>query len=145
MQRGDHIQLNFEFLEMQKWIIPRNRVQRVDEKWGHLPSYCVKSQSCVNRMLKITYLCVFCWWKQKNSYSVGKIRKCIWKISFSTFRKCYRLLGSEIPLARYQPLKIQDFRIFCWFGSFFFYIFILNISQAVTPNLLAVPFSQRIQ
>ena len=32
-----------------------------------------------------------------NSNSLGKIFKCIWKISFSSFRKCYRLSGSEQP------------------------------------------------
>ena len=33
--------MNFEFLETQKWNIPTDRVQRVDEKWGHLFSYGV--------------------------------------------------------------------------------------------------------
>ena len=31
---------------------------------------------------------------------------CIKLILFSTFRKCYRLLGSELSLARCQPLKV---------------------------------------
>ena len=32
MQKGDPIEVNFEGLEIQKWNIPTDRVQRVDEK-----------------------------------------------------------------------------------------------------------------
>ena len=41
----------------------------------------------------------------------------MWKILFSSFRKCYGLFGSELPLARYQPLKIQ---MFCWVSNFLY-------------------------
>ena len=34
MQRGHPMELNFEGLEMQKWNIPTDRVQRVDKKIG---------------------------------------------------------------------------------------------------------------
>ena len=34
MQKGDPMELNFEGLEMQKWNIPTDRAQRVDEKNG---------------------------------------------------------------------------------------------------------------
>ena len=54
-----------------------------------------------------------------NSNSLGKIFKCIWKISFSSFRKCYRLSGSEQPST---------------FGNSFSDISTLNISQMVTPK-----------
>ena len=50
------------------------------------------------------------------------IFKCIWKILFSSFRKWYRLLGSELPLPRCQTLKIQNFRIFCWLCSFLIFL-----------------------
>ena len=32
MQLGDPMELNFEGLEMQKWNIPKDKAQRVDEK-----------------------------------------------------------------------------------------------------------------
>ena len=44
-KNGDHKELNFEGLEMQKWHIPTDRAQRVDEKMCHLTSYHVQSQS----------------------------------------------------------------------------------------------------
>ena len=59
--------------------------------------------------------------------------KCIGKILFSSFRKCYGLLGSELPLARSQSLKIQGFGIFL-LPSSSFYISTLNISRTVTSK-----------
>ena len=41
---------------------------------------------------------------------MGKTIKCIWKISFSSFRKWYGLLNSQLLLARCQPLRIKN----CW-------------------------------
>ena len=50
-----------------------------------------------------------------------------------SFRKCYGLLDSELPLARYQPLKIQRFITFLLTQQLFD-ISTLNISQTVTPR-----------
>ena len=44
MQRGYPKELNFEGLEMQKWNIPTDRAQRVDEKNGVI-CYFVYSRS----------------------------------------------------------------------------------------------------
>ena len=101
--------MSFEGLQMQ-W-----------ETWGHPSSYRVHSQSynMVRCHHKLLIFCVFCWWQQKkNSHSLNTIIKCIWKISFSYFRKCYILLDSELPLTRCQPLNIQNFRIFCWLNFY---------------------------
>ena len=38
---------------------------------------------------------------------------------FSSFRKCYGLLGSKLPLARCQPFKILDFSILLSIQQFF--------------------------
>ena len=76
--------------------------------------------------------CIFRWW-QHISHSFRKIFQRIWKILFSSFRKCYGLLVSELLLARCQPLKIQGFGNFCWLTSFLD-IFTLNISQTVTSK-----------
>ena len=45
---------------------------------------------------------------------------CILKILFSSFRKYYGLLDSELPLARYHPLKIQSFVIYLLTQQFFY-------------------------
>ena len=58
---------------------------------------------------------------------------CIWKILYSFLWKCYGLLDSELPLTRYQPLKIQSFIIFLLTKQFFD-ISTLDISQTVTPK-----------
>ena len=76
-------------------------------------------------------LCTFCWKQQKISPSLGKIFRCIWKVLFSPVRKCYGLWSSELPLARRQHLKIQDFTIplLTQHFFFFFWIFLPTISH----------------
>ena len=61
----------------------------------------------VIKMSKITHFLYFLLMTAKHSHSSSKILKCIWNISFSSFRKCYGLLDSELPLAGCQPLKIK--------------------------------------
>ena len=58
------------------------------------------------------FIFVFFWWQHKISHNLGKLFKCIWKILFNSFRKCYGLLSSDILLVRYQLLKTRDFGIF---------------------------------
>ena len=75
----------------------------------------------VIKMSKMAHFCIFCWWQPKINHSLGKIFKCIWKIFLSPFRKCYRFLGCELPLARCKPLKIQDFGIFADTAVFLYF------------------------
>ena len=64
-------------------------------------------------------LCTFCWIQQNIRPSSGKIFKCIWKVLFDPFRKYYGLYTSELPLAKFQCLKIQDFGISLFTQKFF--------------------------
>ena len=47
----------------------------------------------------------------KISSNLGKIFKCICKILFGPFRKCYGLCTSGQPSAKFQRLKLDDFGI----------------------------------
>ena len=53
----------------------------------------------------------FCWIQQNISSSLGKIFKSICKVLFGSFRKYYGLPTLEVPLAKFQRLKMQDFGI----------------------------------
>ena len=101
------------------------------EKWSHLFIYHISSQILGHQNVKNGSFFVF--FADESSHSFGKIFKCIWKILLNPFRKCYGLLGSELPLARFQSLKIQDFGIFYWLNSYFD-IHTLNISRTVTQK-----------
>ena len=69
---------------------------------------------------------------------------CIWKILFSSYKKCYGLLHSELPLASCQPLKIQSFVFFCLHTSFL--IFLSSIShERQLQSLLIILVFQRTQ
>ena len=82
----------------------------------------------VIKMCKMAHFLCFLLMPAKISHSVDKIFTCIWKILNGSFRKCYRLLDSELPLARYQP---RSFVIF--FAEIcFFDISTLHISRTVT-------------
>ena len=129
MQRGDHIKLNFEILEMQKWNIPTDKTQRVDEKNGVI---CFTRRVIVIRMSKMAPFFVFSADDGKKSVTVwAKYLSTlyIWKILLNSFRKCYGLLDSQLPLARCQPLKIKGLGIFFADSVVVFYISNLNISH----------------
>ena len=117
----DPVELNFEGLEMKKWNIPTDRAQRKDrKKWVSFPVIMFTPQVIVIKMSKMTHFLYFRLIPPKSqSQYFDKIFICIWKILFSSLRKCYGLLNSELPLARYQPLKIQSFIIFLLTQHFF--------------------------
>ena len=94
---------------------------------------CLLSELSSLKCQKWLPFCIFGWWQQKFSHSLDNMCKCIWKILFRSFKQCYGLLGSELPLARCQPLKIQDLGLF-WWRSSFFDISILSILRTVTPK-----------
>ena len=97
---------------------------------------CLLPELCSLKCQKFIIYCIFCWWQQKLGHSLGKILKFICKILFSSFRKCYVLLDSELPLA-VQDLKMLDFCIFLFtFFCFFFNISTLNISETLIPNTI---------
>ena len=134
MQRGDPMELNFEGFEMQKWKIPTDRAQMGDEKNQVVCLVIMFTPGImVIKCQKWLIICIFCWWQQKASHSLGRIFRCIWKILFSSFRKCCGLLDSELPLTGCKSLKIQDFGIFLLTQQFFD-VFSLDIFQTVTPK-----------
>ena len=67
--------------------------------------------------------------------SFGKIFKCIWKVLFSPFRKYYGLCSSELPLAKFQHLKIQDFSISMFNQQFFWYLSTIS-HKKLSPKLI---------
>ena len=56
-------------------------------------------------------------------------------ILFSSFRKCYGSSGSELRLARWQTIKLQDLQYFLLIQKFFFFfdIYTLDISRTPKP------------
>ena len=119
---------------MQKWNIPTDRTQKVDEINGDICLVIMFTPGVmVIKISKLAHFYILYWCHQKNQSQFGE-NICIWKITFSSFRKCYGLLDSELPLARYQPLKIESFIIFLLIQQFSD-ISTLNISRTVTPRL----------
>ena len=102
-----------------------------DEKNGVIRLVLFTTKVMVIRMSKMALLCTFCWTQQKISPSLGKKFKWIWKVLFSSFTKYYGFLSSELPLARYQHLKIHNFTISLLTQHFFIYISTHSISQRV--------------
>ena len=89
----------------QKWTLPTDRAQSSNEKDGVICLFIMFTpRFIVIKMSKIRFIfCVFCWCQQKISHRY--FHRCL----FSSFSKHQRLLDSDIPLARCQPLKIKGF------------------------------------
>ena len=99
---------NFEGLEIQKWNIPTDRAHRFDEKnWVVCLVIMLTPRFIVIKTSKIAHFLYSLLLAAKHYLPLSKIVKCIWNISFSFFRKCHGLLGSELTLARRQPLKTK--------------------------------------
>ena len=68
----------------------KQRTQRVDEKNGVICLVIMStSRVIVVKMSKTAHFCIFYWWQQKSSHSLGKIFKYIGKTLLSSFRKWY--------------------------------------------------------
>ena len=84
------MELIFKGLEMQKWNIPMDRTQRVDEKNVVI---CLVIMFTLGVMViivsKMAHFCNFRGRQQKISHSLGKSLKCTWKIFLSSFREWY--------------------------------------------------------
>ena len=116
MQRRYPKELNFEGLEMQKQNIPTDRAQRVDEKNGTIYQFILFNPELWSLKFKngsYSVLLMTAIWVD-GSHNLGKLFRCIWNVLFNFYRKCYGLLGSKLPFARCQQLKIQEFVNFCW-------------------------------
>ena len=73
MQREDFMELNFEVFEMQKWNIPTDRAQRINEKNKVICIFIMfTSRVMVIKISKMTHSLYFCWLKQKISHSLEK-------------------------------------------------------------------------
>ena len=120
---GEHQWIEFERFWNKKRNIPTNRTHTLYEKNEAIsPVIMFTPGVAVIKLSKMAHFLYFLLMTAKNSHSLGKIFKRIWKLTYSSFSKCYRLLGSELPLPRCQPLKKQDFGIFADWGVFLVYL-----------------------
>ena len=107
----NNAKVDFEALEMQKRSIPMGRTQRVDEKNG---------LSCLVHFLWFNGLFFV--------FSADDSKKPVtdWAKYLNAFERSHLALlenavslDSELPLARYEPLKMQDLGIFLLTQQFF--------------------------
>ena len=102
MKNGDPIKLNFESLKTQKCITSTKKQKK---KNGVIyPDITLTPAVMVIKMSKIAQFFYFLLMTAKKSITtIG-------------------LLGSRLPVGRYQPLKIPDFSVFCCLSSSFLFI-----------------------
>ena len=118
---------------MQKWNVPPDRAQKVDEKMGEFVySSCLLRELWSLKFQKWLIFCNFHWCQQKISHNLEKLFTCIWKISFSSFRKCYGFVGFWATISKLSTLE-DSFIIFLLTQQFFG-IYTLDISRMVTPR-----------
>ena len=88
MQRRDPMELNSEGLEMQKWNIPTDIIQRVDEKDGVICLVIIFTPRVIVIVRNSLYL-VFSADDSKKLDSLRKIFKSALKVLLNSFRKFY--------------------------------------------------------
>ena len=59
--KGRSHKLNSDGLKIQKWIMPMNRAERVDEKNSVVCLAMFTHGVMVIKMSEITHFCLFCW------------------------------------------------------------------------------------
>ena len=90
MRNGEPMEFNFEGLEIQKWNIPTDRAQQLDEKNGVICLVIMFTpRVMVFEMSKTAHCLYFLLIKPKISHSLGKIFKWTWKILLGSCRKWY--------------------------------------------------------
>ena len=112
------MEFNFEGHEMQKWNIPTDRAQKVDQKNGIICLVIMFTPGCmVIKMSQMAHFFAFSADDRKKPVAaLDRIFKCIWKISFSSFRKRCGLLRCD------QPLKTHNFGIILLSQQFVWYL-----------------------
>ena len=94
---GGPMKLNFEGLQMQKWNIATDRIQKVRKGNEFI---------CLVIMFTPAVMVI------KMSKMPDFVLFFFFSLLFIPFGKCYGLFGSEVLLTRCQSLKIQDFGAF---------------------------------
>ena len=123
---------------MEKWNMSRDGTQREDEKIEIVCLVMFTPGFIVFRLSKMSLFVYFLLMTTKNQSRFGQNFLVHLKGSlFSSFRKCYGLLGSMLPLARYQPFKILNFSILLSIQQFFngFLKELKKIFQVILPKL----------
>ena len=134
-QRGDHMKMNFEYFQIQKWILQTVRSEKVDEKNGVIclvsmfPSWVM-----VLKLSKKVHFLQFCADLSKKSKSIEAI------YIYASERSRYALSENGIVYCAmtyyFGDISVWSRRIllnFCWV-SIFFDILIANISWTVAQT-----------
>ena len=129
---------------MQKWNVPPDRAQKVDEKMGEFVySSCLLRELWSLKFQKWLFFVI--------STDASKKSVTIWRNYLRAFERSHLALSenamdlsdSEPPLASYQLLKIVSL-FFCWLSSFL--EFIPSISHEwQLQDQLNIPLSERTQ
>ena len=136
-QKGDHMKMNFEYFQIQKWILQGLRKEKVDEKNGVI---CLVSMfpSWV-MVLKLSKKCIFCNFVLTSARNLSLLKQIY---MYASERSRYSLSENGIVyytvIYCFGDIRVLSQRIllnFCWV-SIFFDISIANISWTVIQTFI---------
>ena len=135
--KGDHMKINFEYFQIQKWILQTVRSEKVDEKNGVI---CLVSMFLsgvkVLKLSKKVHFLQFCAELSKRSKSI----KAIYMYASERSRNTLSENGIIYCAMTYYfgDISVWNQRILLnfWWVSIFFDILIINISWTVAQNPL---------
>ena len=111
---------------------------------GSFVQLCLLPELWSLKCQKWLILCTFCWMQQNISSSLDKLFKCICRVLFGPFRKYNGLCTSELPLAKFQCFKTQDFGIHICSLRNFSAVYPQYLTNSSVQSLLTKPFSANL-
>ena len=125
-QRGDHMKMNFEYFQIQKWILQTVRSEKVDEKNGVI---CLVSMFLSWVMvLKLSKECISCNFVLNSARNLSLLKQFTYMHFTFYMSERSRYTLSENGIVYYaitycfRDITVWSWRIllnFCWFSIFF--------------------------
>ena len=125
------MKMNFEYFQIQKWMLQTVRAEKVDEKNGVMCLvFMFPFRVMVFKLSKKVHFCNLELTSVRNRSLLKQLHIYIWKVSLRTFRKRHCLLCYGLLSSRFGDIRVWSRRIllnFRWV-SILFNTQIANIS-----------------
>ena len=129
------MKMNFEFFQIQKWILQTVRLEKVDEKNRVI---CLVSMlSSWVMVFKLSKKCIFCNFVLTSARNLSRFKQFTYmhlKGLVTHFQKLMLFIMLWLTVSMVWVFEVEEFfRNFCWVSNFFD-ILITNISWAVAQT-----------
>ena len=132
-QRGDHMKMNFEYFQIQKWMLQTVRAEKVDEiNWVICPVSMFPSWVMVFKLSKKVHFCNFVLTSARNLSLLKQFTYMQLDDFVTYFQKMVLLITLWLTALEILGFQVEEFLL----SQHLFYILIANISWTVAQNAI---------